>query len=54
MSAIKVRSDMMDSKPYAPGLTIEEIKEKYGLDTDIKLASNGKPAGRLSHGPESH
>jgi histidinol-phosphate aminotransferase len=45
MSAIKVRSDMMDSKPYAPGLTIEEIKEKYGLDTVIKLASNENPLG---------
>lgn len=45
MSAIKVRPDMMDSKPYAPGLTIEEIKEKYGLDTVIKLASNENPLG---------
>lgn len=45
MSAIKVRPDMMDSKPYAPGLTIEEIKEKYGLNTVIKLASNENPLG---------
>lgn len=45
MSAIKVRSDMMNSKPYAPGLTIEEIKTKYGLDTVIKLASNENPLG---------
>lgn len=45
MSPIKVRPDMMESKPYAPGLTIEEIKEKYGLDTVIKLASNENPLG---------
>ncbi|WP_320007023.1 histidinol-phosphate transaminase [Maridesulfovibrio sp.] len=45
MPAIKVRTDMMDSKPYAPGLTIEEIKEKYDLDTVIKLASNENPLG---------
>ncbi|WP_419781368.1 histidinol-phosphate transaminase [Maridesulfovibrio sp.] len=45
MPAIKVRTDMMDSKPYAPGLTIEEIKEKFDLDTVIKLASNENPLG---------
>ncbi|WP_432738247.1 histidinol-phosphate transaminase [Maridesulfovibrio sp. FT414] len=45
MSAIKVRPDMMDSTPYAPGLTIDEIKQKYGLDTVIKLASNENPLG---------
>ncbi|WP_320171417.1 histidinol-phosphate transaminase [Maridesulfovibrio sp.] len=45
MSTIQVRPDMMDSKAYAPGLTIEEIKEKYGLDTVIKLASNENPLG---------
>ncbi|CCO22841.1 histidinol-phosphate transaminase [Maridesulfovibrio hydrothermalis] len=45
MSTIKVRPDVMETKPYAPGLTIEEIKEKYGLDTVIKLASNENPLG---------
>ena len=45
MSPIKVRPDVMETKPYTPGLTIEEIKEKYGLDTVIKLASNENPLG---------
>ncbi len=45
MSPVTVRPDVMDTKPYAPGLTIEEIKEKYGLDTVIKLASNENPLG---------
>lgn len=45
MSSVTVRPDVMDTKPYTPGLTIEEIKEKYGLDTVIKLASNENPLG---------
>lgn len=32
-------------KPYIPGKSIEEIKEKYGLDRVIKLASNENPLG---------
>ena len=59
MPAIKVRPDVMETKPYVPGLTIEEIKEKYGLDTVIKLASNENPLGAspiaqkaiISHAP---
>lgn len=31
--------------PYVPGLTIEEIREKYGLERVIKLASNENPLG---------
>jgi histidinol-phosphate aminotransferase len=45
MSTVTVRPEVMATKPYAPGLTIEEIKEKYGLDTVIKLASNENPLG---------
>ncbi|OEU66450.1 MAG: histidinol-phosphate transaminase [Desulfovibrio sp. S3730MH75] len=45
MSPIKVRPDVMETKPYVPGLTIEEIKEKYGLESVIKLASNENPLG---------
>lgn len=31
--------------PYAPGLSIAEIREKYGLEEVIKLASNENPLG---------
>ncbi|MDE5833590.1 MAG: histidinol-phosphate transaminase [Desulfovibrio sp.] len=31
--------------PYEPGLSIVEIREKYGLDQIIKLASNENPLG---------
>ena len=40
-----VRSEIEDFKPYTPGLTIEEIKKKYGLEKVIKLASNENPLG---------
>lgn len=39
------RTDLGELKPYKPGLTIEDIKEKYGLDNVIKLASNENPLG---------
>lgn len=45
MTTVTVRPEVMETKPYAPGLTIEEIREKYGLDTVIKLASNENPLG---------
>lgn len=32
-------------EPYAPGLSIAEIQEKYGLSQVIKLASNENPLG---------
>jgi histidinol-phosphate aminotransferase len=32
-------------KPYVPGRSIEEIREKYGLERVIKLASNENPLG---------
>ena len=31
--------------PYEPGLSIAEIREKYGLDQIIKMASNENPLG---------
>ncbi|XPV76689.1 MAG: histidinol-phosphate transaminase [Desulfovibrio sp.] len=40
-----IRSEIEDFKPYTPGLTIEEIKDKYGLQNVIKLASNENPLG---------
>ncbi|MDY7002142.1 MAG: histidinol-phosphate transaminase, partial [Thermodesulfobacteriota bacterium] len=32
-------------EPYTPGLSIEEIKERYGLSRVVKLASNENPLG---------
>lgn len=40
-----VRPEVLDFKAYSPGLNIEEIKEKYGLEKVVKLASNENPLG---------
>lgn len=45
MKEFSVRPEILDFKPYTPGLTIEQIQEQYGLDTVIKLASNENPLG---------
>lgn len=41
----RIRQDVRDFTPYAPGLSMEEIKERYGLSRVIKLASNENPLG---------
>lgn len=41
----RVRPEILGFTPYVPGLSIEEIKAKYGLPTVIKLASNENPLG---------
>lgn len=41
----RVRPEILDFKPYTPGLNIEQIQERYGLDQVIKLASNENPLG---------
>lgn len=41
----RVRQQILDFKPYAPGLTLEDIREKYGVERVIKLASNENPLG---------
>ncbi|MHC1791738.1 histidinol-phosphate transaminase [Solidesulfovibrio sp.] len=41
----RVREDVREFTPYAPGLSMEEIKEQYGLTRVIKLASNENPLG---------
>ncbi|HML55323.1 MAG TPA: histidinol-phosphate transaminase [Solidesulfovibrio magneticus] len=41
----RVREEVRGFTPYAPGLSMEEIKEKYGLSRVIKLASNENPLG---------
>ncbi len=40
-----VRDLVKDFEPYSPGLSIDEIKEKYGLTQVIKMASNENPLG---------
>lgn len=45
MREFSVRSEILDFDPYTPGLTIEQIQDRYGLDTVIKLASNENPLG---------
>lgn len=45
MSSHRVRPEILNFTPYAPGLTVEEIKARYGLEDVIKLASNENPLG---------
>ncbi len=40
-----VRPEVAEFTPYSPGLSIDEIREKYGLERVIKLASNENPLG---------
>ena len=40
-----LRSAVADYTPYTPGLSIDEIREKYALENVIKLASNENPLG---------
>jgi len=45
MLSQRVRPEILDFKAYVPGLSVEEIKAKYGLENVIKLASNENPLG---------
>nr|WP_321259590.1 histidinol-phosphate transaminase [uncultured Pseudodesulfovibrio sp.] len=45
MRDFSVRPEIQDFAPYVPGLTIEQIQKRYGLNTVIKLASNENPFG---------
>ena len=40
-----VRPEIAAFKPYEPGLSIEEIRERYGVTRVIKMASNENPLG---------
>ena len=40
-----LRPETLSYIPYSPGLSIDEIRERYGLATVIKLASNENPLG---------
>jgi histidinol-phosphate aminotransferase len=45
MARQRIRPEMESFTPYVPGLTVEEIQAKYGLEHIIKLASNENPLG---------
>jgi histidinol-phosphate aminotransferase len=45
MTKVLVRPQMAGFKPYSPGLSIDEIKKRYGLARVIKMASNENPLG---------
>ena len=40
-----LRAEIYDFTPYSPGLSIDEIRERYGLPRIVKLASNENPLG---------
>ncbi|HLV10335.1 MAG TPA: histidinol-phosphate transaminase [Halanaerobiales bacterium] len=40
-----MRNEVKRIKPYIPGKPIKEVKEEYGLENIIKLASNENPLG---------
>lgn len=44
-SPTNVRAEVRDFTPYSPGLSIDEIRERYGLPQVVKLASNENPLG---------
>lgn len=41
----EVRPEIYNFTPYSPGLSIDEIRERYGLPQVVKLASNENPLG---------
>jgi histidinol-phosphate aminotransferase len=45
MESFSFRPEVLGFEPYSPGRSIDEIKEKYGLDRVIKMASNENPLG---------
>lgn len=45
MSRSLIRRQLLDYDPYSPGLSVEEVKERYSLSSVIKLASNENPLG---------
>jgi histidinol-phosphate aminotransferase len=41
----RIRPNVLQMEPYAPGKPISEVKRELGLDSIIKLASNENPLG---------
>ncbi|MDR2051019.1 MAG: histidinol-phosphate transaminase [Deltaproteobacteria bacterium] len=44
-TSFSARLAVRELEPYAPGLSIDEIRSRYGLERIIKLASNENPLG---------
>ena len=40
-----VRPEILSLEPYVPGRSIDEIREEYGIERVIKMASNENPLG---------
>lgn len=40
-----IRPEVLAFEPYSPGLSIDEIRDRFGLDTVVKMASNENPLG---------
>lgn len=45
MTSTRLRPEILEFDSYVPGLSIDEIRERYGLTRIIKLASNENPLG---------
>ena len=43
--AYPIRPEVLAFESYTPGLSIDEIRERYGLDSVVKMASNENPLG---------
>jgi len=41
----RIRKEIQGFSPYSPGLSVDEIKDRYNLDRVVKLASNENPLG---------
>ncbi|KGX92158.1 histidinol-phosphate aminotransferase [Pontibacillus halophilus JSM 076056 = DSM 19796] len=46
---MQTKDILKELSPYVPGKTIEEVKEMYGLEKIVKLASNENPYGFSPH-----
>jgi len=40
-----IRPEVLAFDPYSPGLSIDEVRDRFGLSTVIKMASNENPLG---------
>lgn len=45
MSTFSLRPEVASFRPYSPGLSIDEIKARFGLPVVVKMASNENPLG---------
>ncbi|WP_409298082.1 histidinol-phosphate transaminase [Peribacillus sp. SCS-26] len=49
---MKWKEAVLGLKPYQPGRSIDDVKQQYGLDKIVKLASNENPFGCSSRAEE--